>query len=151
MSHTLRLAFVCSGNICRSPMAAVIAQHMLEERERAAVVISAGTLNLTGRPAARNARAAVAELGLDLSSHRSQGADARLLRFADHIVVMAPRHERALLRQDPSLSARIVRLWEHHPELELEQIDDPVGQDLEAFRACRDVIQASLESWLDEV
>lgn len=154
MSQTQRVAFVCSGNICRSPMAAVIARQLFEERDQPAAIISVGTLDLVGKPAAAHARAAVAEIGLDLEGHRSQPATPSLLRFADHIVVMAPRHVTELRARDPRLMSQIVRLWEHYSEeaegAPLTQIEDPVGQDLGSFRRCRDIIQACLTRWVDD-
>ena len=103
MPKTLRVAFVCTGNICRSPMAAVIAERMFGERGQAAVIISGGTLGLRGKPADRHARRAVSQVGLDLTSHRCQPAAPGLMRVADHIVVMSPRHSRSLVQQDLSL------------------------------------------------
>lgn len=147
MSQTQRIVFVCSGNICRSPLAEALARSMLAERDIPAVVISAGTLGIQGRPAAANSIAAAAEIGVDLEGHRSQGVSMPLMRMADRIVVMAPRHEAELTRQEPALAAKIVRLWEYLDE-ELDHIPDPVGQDLETFRLMRDRVQEALESWI---
>ena len=149
MSRTQRIVMVCSGNICRSPMAVVIAERLLAEAQIPHMIISGGTLNIHGRGADPLAQRAVAELGLDLSSHRSQGAQSGLLRMADHVVIMAPRHEDHLLRLDPSLRSKIVRLWEYSPEDEaLDQIPDPVGHNEGVFRANRDLIKRCLEGWI---
>lgn len=145
--QSLRIIFVCSGNICRSPLAQVMAKAMLDERNIPAAVISAGTLNLQGRPAASNSVAVAEEVGLDLEGHRSQGVNAGLMRMADYLVVMAPRHERELTRLDPSLATSIVRLWEYVDE-DLEGIPDPVGKDIEAFRAMRERVEEGLRNWI---
>lgn len=145
---TLRLAFICTGNICRSPMAAALAGDLLKQRERPAVIISAGTLNLVGKPADRHAIAALEEIGISLDGHRSQGVNNPLVRMADHLIVMAPRHATELIKAHPALKPKIVRLWQHHPTV-IEQIDDPIGQDLDAFRECRDVITRCLNGWID--
>ncbi|MFP4597362.1 MAG: low molecular weight protein arginine phosphatase [Persicimonas sp.] len=150
MSPSIRIVFVCSGNICRSPLAEALAKTMLAERGTPAAVISAGTLGLQGRPAAANSVAVGAEIGLDLDSHRSQGVSVPLLRMADHIVVMAPRHENELVRKDPGLAKNIVRLWEYLDE-DLEGIPDPVGKDIEAFRVMRERVKEALERWLEGV
>ncbi len=147
---TVRAVFVCSGNICRSPMAAGLAKHFIEERGESAAIISCGTLNINGRPAASNAVAAMKEIEIDISSHYSQGAVVGLLKMADHIVIMAPTHEKALLDAEPALQPKIRRMWEYNSE-GLTQIDDPVGKDLEAFRACRDLLIDCVQEWLDEV
>jgi protein-tyrosine phosphatase len=150
VSQTTRIVFVCSGNICRSPLAERMAKGMLAERGIPAVVISAGTLGLQGRPAAANSVAAAAEVGVDLEGHRSQGVSVPLMRMADRIVVMAPRHERELLAKDPALASKIVRLWEYLDE-ELDHIPDPVGQDIETFRVMRDRVQGALQKWLAQL
>lgn len=145
---TLRMAFVCTGNICRSPMAAALAERRCKERGLPAVIISAGTLNLIGKPADPHAVSALAEIDVALDGHRSQGVNNPILHHADHIVVMAPHHAAQLTKLAPKLAPRIVRLWEHSPT-PLTQIEDPVGADLDTFRACRDTILTCLDRWLD--
>ena len=144
-----RIIFICSGNICRSPMAAVLAENMLRDAALPAVIISAGTLGLEGRRAAREAVQAIDEIGMSLTSHRSQGVSLPLCRMADHLVVMAPNHENHLLRLDPSLRNKIVRMWEFaSTEAPLSAIDDPVNQPVEAFRKTRDLLQACVQEWI---
>ena len=48
-----RLLFVCSGNICRSPLAEALARAEGERRGLALQVASAGTLGLVDKPAAK--------------------------------------------------------------------------------------------------
>jgi protein-tyrosine phosphatase len=147
MTDTLRIVFVCSGNICRSPLAEAMARSLFAEAGIPAVLISQGTLGLQGRSAAANSITAASEIGVDLSGHRSQGVSLALMRIADRIVVMAPRHEDELLRADPALAPKIVRLWEYVDE-DLDHIPDPVGKDLETFRAARDLIRRGLVAWI---
>jgi protein-tyrosine phosphatase len=147
---TLRVIFVCSGNICRSPLAEVMAKHMFAQREISSVVISMGTLGIHGRPAASNSVRAAAEIDLDLEGHRSQGIQAGLLEVADWLVVMEKKHARALLDVNGQLADKIVRLWEHVDE-ELDGIPDPVGQDIEAFRTARERIESGLENWMEQL
>lgn len=142
-----RLVFVCSGNICRSPMAAAIASDWLGKRESPAAIISCGTLNIMHRSATREAISAMAERNIDISSHRSQGISIGLLRMADSIIVMAPKHERFILDSAPELAPKIVRIW-HYAAQEIDEIADPVNQDLEAFQECRDLLEQTIGSWL---
>lgn len=148
-ASTLRIAFVCSGNICRSPMAESLAEAYFEERDIPVVTLSAGTLGLQGREAARQAQLAMDEIDHDISDHRSQGISAGLLRHADAIVVMEPKHVRQLEQADPALTDNVVRLWEW-ADASIEGIDDPVGEDLETFRQTRNLIDRALTNWLDE-
>ena len=147
-----RVVFICSGNLCRSPMAAGLAERMLAEAGIPAMVVSAGTLNIQGNPAAPHAITAMRELGLSIEHHRSQGASLLLLRAADHIVVMSPHHEQDILARDPKLAPKIRRLWEYcQPPGRLDEIADPVGMELAAFHACRDDIKSCLASWIDRM
>lgn len=141
-----RVVMICSGNICRSPMAAVLGQRLLGPDD---LVISAGTLGIHGQPAATHAQRAVAEVGLSLDGHRSQGVSLPILRAADHLVVMSPEHEVELRRRDPSAEDKVVRLWEHtRAPGRLREIADPVGQDYAAFVRCRDDLDECLRVWV---
>jgi protein-tyrosine phosphatase len=131
-------------------MAAGWARHMFGERGIAAMVISAGTLGIVGEPAASFGQRAMEEVGLDISEHYSQGIQPAMADAADWIVVMSPRHEAFLRQHLPHLTGKLVRMWEYAPE-QREQIDDPVGQDLQAFQTCRDLLEACVESWIDEL
>ena len=62
----LKVVFVCSGNLCRSPMAAVIAERKLGQARIEAMVTSAGTLGIQGARPPQEALDAVAEVGLSL-------------------------------------------------------------------------------------
>lgn len=149
-----RLVFVCSGNICRSPMAAVIAARKFAETDIEHRIISAGTLGLMNRRAADNAIKAMEEIGLDLTQHRSQSANSGLLNMADVIVVMSPMHTRHILRQSPALRPKILELWRLAPPEKygkLDEIADPVGQDLQTFRACRDLIIDCTDAWIASI
>lgn len=142
-----RVIFVCSGNICRSPMAAGIATKRFEELGVGAAVISCGTLNIQGKRADPHAVQAAAEHGIDLGAHRSQGVSVGLLRLADHIVVMEPKHADHVLRHAPELAAKVVRLWEHS-DVPMAEIHDPIGSDLDAFRTCYTELEICIERWL---
>lgn len=155
MTSTRRIICICSGNICRSPMAVALLRPKLAARDISAVVISAGTLGIHGRRAAAFARRAIAEvdenMGQSIAEHRSQGVSSGLVQMADHLVVMAPRHEHHLQKMAPELGTRVVRLWEYAARDDhLDKIPDPVGHDLDVFRGCRDLIDDGLEHWLDD-
>ncbi len=146
----LHIVFVCSGNICRSPMAEVIGQQLLDEGGIPTdCVESAGTLGIEGQPASEFAIKAVGELGLDLSGHRSQGVSARHLDEADFLVAMAPEHAREIWMQRPATESRIVRLWIYTKRKgRLHRIDDPIGKSYEVYLEARDNIRECLQNWI---
>ena len=84
---------LCTGNICRSPMAEVLLADALARRGVAAHVSSAGLLE-DGRPASEHSVACMAGRGLDLSAHRSRAMTAELLGGADLLLGMERRHVR---------------------------------------------------------
>src|SRR6267378_8414851 len=65
------LLFVCTGNLCRSPMAAALARNVLAGRAEAVHVMSAGLLHV-GEPATAEVVHLMKRRGLDLSTHRSR-------------------------------------------------------------------------------
>lgn len=144
----LRVVFICSGNICRSPMASVVFQHEASLRKIPHVAISMGTLGLVNRPAAQEAIDACAAVGIDLSYHRSQPISKQILSRATHIFVMEPAHKRILQQQGIDAS-RILFLGSWDPEDTRPQIDDPVNQPRAVFDSCLARIHRAVVQFLD--
>lgn len=148
MTRSVRIVTICSGNICRSPMAEGILKKKLQDQDIPAAIISAGTLGLVGHRAAEHARTAMQTWGFPIEEHRSQKISLPLLRMADHLIIMAPRHERAILQLDHALKTRIVRLWEFASQ-PIPEIPDPVSKDYQDFIENRDLIDQCLQAWLN--
>jgi protein-tyrosine-phosphatase len=88
-----RVLFVCTGNTCRSPLAAAIARRELHRRGWSQVeVASAGVAAARGSGASEGAVRAAERHGLDLSAHLSTPLDGSLVEGADLILVMSPSH-----------------------------------------------------------
>ena len=111
---------VCTGNICRSPMAAGFLRAALERRFGALApeVRSAGTLVRPGEPASVGAVFAAAELGVDLSAHRAVPLTPGLVREADVVLAMAAEHRDAVARLAPGAEAATFPLKEMIRRLE---------------------------------
>ena len=149
MKRALRYLFVCSGNICRSPMAEVMARDILEQAGVRAEVGSAGTLGIEGHPTDPLAIEVLRQLGYDLRAHRSRGVIRKLLRRSDGILVMAPENEIGILALDSEAHLKVDRLWEYSASPErLTCIVDPIGEGLEVFVRCRDDILECLKNWV---
>lgn len=136
-----RLVFVCTGNICRSPMAAALAARALPGVE----VSSAGTTSVPGQAASEGSRAVMAEIGLDLSRHRSRSLEDALDDDVDAVVVMTARHRDEVLRRFPALADRVGLLRPDGAD-----VADPYGASLDVYRATRDEIARAVEARLEE-
>lgn len=119
----MKLLFVCSGNLFRSPMAERIAEAVGDRYGVSIEARSAGTLGLVDRPADPKAVVVCREIGLDLSDHRSQGLSEALVAWADRIVVMELAHAVHLRTYFPDVGERVVQLG---PFVGLSEIPDPV-------------------------
>jgi len=149
MPTTSHIAFICSGNICRSPMAEALAREMLQRLGISAEISSAGTLGIDGHPAAENAVRVLSMMAIELTTHRSQGITREYLEAASAVVVMEEEHAKTATLLDPTSASRIHRLWEHTKEPErLDEIHDPIGRGLDDFIECRDDLVECLQKWL---
>ncbi|MGD2105486.1 MAG: low molecular weight protein arginine phosphatase [Anaerolineae bacterium] len=118
---------VCTGNICRSPMAAALLRARLEEDEerRGWRVVSAGTWASFGRPASAYAIAEMAERGIDIQGHRSRSVNEQMMGRADLALVMTESHTEALLAAFPDQAHKVYMLAQMSGHA--YDISDPYG------------------------
>ncbi len=103
------ILFVCTANICRSPVAealfgAWLRQQALPEEWQ---VASAGTWAAPGLPASAFSREILGEMGLDLTSHRARRVDRATLQAAGLVVCMTRSQQEALQTEFPDLAGRV--------------------------------------------
>ena len=136
----MRIFFVCSGNICRSPMAAEYARHRAAQAGLSHLLVdSAGTLGIIGAPASEYAVQVLRESGLDLTSHRSRGVRKNDMTDSDLVLVMEHRHMAELEHRFPRRegSVYLLRAFDHGPDPAsgAPDLDDPIQQPLDDYRA----------------
>ncbi|HVL63790.1 MAG TPA: low molecular weight phosphotyrosine protein phosphatase [Actinomycetota bacterium] len=170
----MEILFVCTGNLCRSPMAAAMLQSELARRGvRGVRVSSAGTWAGTGNPATPDAVAVLRGRDIDLSRHRSRPLDPEEVERADLVVVMTSVHEREVLALCPEAAGKVVLLKElaemkvpadardpgarvrgllasPRPErLRRLDLDDPMGLPLSSYGRCAGEIEAGVLALAD--
>ncbi len=132
----VRVLFVCTGNTCRSPLAAAALSAELGDDAARVEIASAGTSAMDGQPASAGTRDVAAREGIDLSSHRSRRTTAALVRAADFVFVMEPAHRAALEALGaPGERVHVLSEWPQPGEPGLP-VSDPFGASREAYEEC---------------
>jgi RpiB/LacA/LacB family sugar-phosphate isomerase len=144
--------FVCTGNVCRSPMAQGLFADLVKGRSDIEVT-SAGIGAVGGQLPSPHSVEVMAELGIDIRNIRSKPLMADLVRKADFIFVMTYGHLDSMLLLFPSAAEKTFLLREFETDLPVmeRELSDPIGQSREVYRECRDQIRAALPRLLDLV
>lgn len=113
---TFTFLFVCTGNVCRSPLAELLTRSVLEKRlgeaAGAFAVTSAGTWGHDGSPMEREALSALAEHGIDGSHFRARELTPAMIADADVVLTAALEHRGAVLSVDPAAADRVFSMTE---------------------------------------
>ncbi len=128
-----RILLVCTGNICRSPMAECIMRQEFNQRGEKAEIKSAGTGAWDGASASEGAYLVSLENELDLSPHRAALLTRDLVEQADLILTMA-RHHRVRV-EELGGTGKTFLLGEYAGETGADaEVGDPFGSDLPVYR-----------------
>src|SRR5467141_2213122 len=147
---TQHVLFVCTGNICRSPLASSLLERALKERGLEMDVTSAGTGAWDGAPASEGAYLVGLERGLDLSGHRARLLTRELVDGSDLILTMA-RHHRARV-DELGGEGHVFVLGEYAGrEGDEAEVSDPFGGDLDVYRDTCAELEALLQNAVDRI
>lgn len=103
------ILFICTANICRSPVAEALFAAWLRTQALGGNwrAESAGTWAEPGLPASTYSQEVLGALGFDISSHRSRRVDRPMIEAADLVLCMTHSHREALQAEFPDLAGRI--------------------------------------------
>ncbi|MCX7707172.1 MAG: low molecular weight protein arginine phosphatase [Anaerolineae bacterium] len=145
------ILFVCTANICRSPMAAAIMRRRIAELGLAdqVEVLSAGVWAEEGLEASRNAVTVLGRRECDLTGHRSQQVTPALLDQANIVLVMEEAHRRSLFYMAPQHLSKVFLLAEMAGEY--EEVADPYGGPIEEYEQTADLLEKLIDAGLPRI
>lgn len=141
----MNVLMVCTGNTCRSPMAAALLSKLRPDWQ----VSSAGIAALEGQPAAPEAKRAVRQVGLSLEDHRAHQLGAEDVRKTDWVLAMTRSQVKWLRAQYPDEQHKIMSLGSACGEDDLD-VEDPVGRDQDVYVQVREQLSRLLEKWAND-
>lgn len=124
----MNILFICTGNTCRSPMAAAVMNKIASENDMDVKADSAGLFAAEGESASDEAVEALKKYAIDLSSHLSKPVTEELINKSDIILTMTSAHKTVLQSVAPD---KVFTIAEYAGED--EDIPDPFGGDLEEY------------------
>lgn len=135
----MNILFVCTGNTCRSAMAAAIMDKIAVENDLDVFIESAGIFAAEGMGASENAVKALEKYGIDLTNHRTQPVTEDLIKQCDVILTMTRAHKQIL---EPMAKGKVYTLLEYAGSE--GDVQDPYGGDLEEYEECAQEIYDAL-------
>ena len=149
----MSVLFVCTGNTCRSPLAAALWRRAAAARGLNPEAVSAGVAAEDGAPASAEAIAVAREDGLDLGPHRAQLLTRPLVRAARLVLTMGARQRDfiGVLAPEALAYTWVLRAYATGRP---GDVSDPYGRDRVVYRRTlrelTDLVDRSLQRWSDE-
>lgn len=146
----MKILFVCTGNICRSPTADAILRQRVAAMDLPWSVDSAGTHGYhVGDPPDRRAIDYAALRGVDMTALRARRINERDYAAFDLILAMDRSHFEILQRQSPLEQRHKIRLFLEESGLSGsagDDVPDPYYGALEGFQAVFDLLEKGIDA-----
>ncbi len=136
-----KILFVCTGNICRSPMAAGMFNAYAKKNNMNDTAYSAGIF-VTDSRVDENAIKAMAEMGIDISAHVPMQFNDLFINEYDLILTMSPRHKESLVARGVT-STKVYTLCEFVGEP--GEVSDPYGGEEELYKKTAQQLKKLIE------
>lgn len=135
---------ICTGNICRSPMA----EYFFKKKLTDFTVASAGLKAVVNEAADKMAIEVSFKNGLDISGHVGCQLTTRIAKEYDILLVMEQKHIELISEMAPELRGKTMLLghW-----LDKKEIPDPYGKSEAAFDHVFRLIERSCVSWIEKL
>lgn len=130
-----KLLFVCTGNLCRSPVAEAVFNDLARERGLEWRAESAGLSALEGERVPEDVEASLGEVGFYAGEHRAKKAQRRMVEGADLVLAMTPSQREKLARLSGGAEEKLYTLTGYLGEGDSSEVPDPYGYPLSTHRA----------------
>lgn len=142
---------VCTGNVCRTPMAVGLLKSRLAEQglDDRYQVHSAGVHALDGEGASEYSVVAMAERSIDITDHVAHTITAEDVARSDLILVMSREHRQIITQNWPQYGWKVYLLSEMAGKS--KDVRDPYGGSLREYRAAADTISDYIERGFDRI
>lgn len=144
------ILFVCTGNSCRSPMAAGFLKEMLKEQKEIKID-SCGIISSSFAGATPQAIELMKEYGIDISFHKTRSLSKDLIDGADLVLVMEEKHRGRVRELNPEAGKKTFLLKASAGDKEILEIRDPIGLSNEFYREVAGEIKSTLERALPRI
>jgi len=155
----IRVLFVCTGNICRSPTAEAVFRHMVES-QNLSHAIEADSCGITdfheGEPADSRSRETAESHGFDMSGLRARRLLAIDYERFDYLLAMDGSHLREILDRGKRLKAdldpaRACLFMDFAPHMKLRDVPDPYYGGDDGFERVLEMIEAASRGLIETI